>query len=65
MKPDINLFLTEFVEEINNLIQTGLTLNKNARLNINSPYFICDTPARCHLKNNYKKPSHAISVICL
>lgn len=49
--PTAELFLREFVNELNTLIQNGIEINKHCiKININA--FICDSPARCFLKCN-------------
>lgn len=49
-KPDINLYLEEFVSELSELIRSGVKLNETEKIVMIPPYFICDSPARCHLK---------------
>lgn len=53
-KPDINLFLDEFITEQSNLLLCGVKVNDTVTINMIPPYFICDSPARCHLKG--RKP---------
>lgn len=50
-KPDIQLFLPQFVNEMNFLIKNGIEIN-GIKLSVLLKYFICDSPARCHLKGN-------------
>lgn len=51
-KPLINEFLQQFVEELQSLLRTGLTINGHWLI-INIKCFICDTPARAYIKGAY------------
>lgn len=42
-------FLRQFVNELNEILQNGLMINRN-RIDVKVNAFICDTPARCFLK---------------
>ena len=51
LKPaDVNLFLDEFVKEINDVQRNGIEISGN-HFNIKLKCFICDTPARAFLKS--------------
>lgn len=49
-KPNIQLFFEEFVSELSEILKTGVEINSQVKLTIISAYFICDCPARCHVK---------------
>ena len=50
-KPPIDGFLVDFVADMKNLMDNGVTVNEvNFRVSILS--FICDTPARCFIKQS-------------
>lgn len=51
-KPDIQLFLPQFVNEMDFLIKNGIEIN-GIKLSVLLKYFICDSPARCHLKGKF------------
>lgn len=49
-KPPLDLFLADFINEINNFHEHGITINgKDFEVHVQS--FICDSPARSYLKN--------------
>lgn len=48
-KPPLEPYLTPFVNEINNLLKYGLTVNGH-NISFTIKCFICDTPARCFIK---------------
>lgn len=49
---DVNAFLSPFVEELNEILQNGLTIEEYT-VAINIRCFICDTPARSMLRGYY------------
>lgn len=51
-KPVLNEYLGEFVSELKLVMETGITLPNEKKIAIYSPFFVCDSPARCHLKGN-------------
>lgn len=46
---DLDEFLSPLVNEINSIMQTGVDI-KEYRIDIKNICFICDAPARSHLK---------------
>lgn len=46
---DLDAFLLPFVNELKHLIKTGMFFNEY-RVDIGSVCFVCDSPARSHLK---------------
>lgn len=46
---ELNEFLSPFVIELKQLLQTGLSINEH-HINIKIRCFICDTPARALIK---------------
>lgn len=48
-KPLVNEYLRDFVDELNALLETGVSIN-NFILEIKVKCFICDTPARAYIK---------------
>ncbi|EAT43410.1 AAEL005157-PA, partial [Aedes aegypti] len=46
---DINVFLSPFVNDLNDVLENGLTINQQ-KISINLRCFICDTPARSMLR---------------
>lgn len=48
-KPPLELFLREFINEMNYLIQEGIII-KEKKLRVKIKCFVCDTPARAYLK---------------
>lgn len=49
-KPDIDLYLEAFVSELCDILSSGVEVKPHVLLTILPPYFICDSPARCHFK---------------
>lgn len=49
---NLNEFLSPFVNEMNEILDTGVTVNGH-RIIVESIAFIADTPARAHLKGLY------------
>ncbi|XP_011868416.1 PREDICTED: uncharacterized protein LOC105562288 [Vollenhovia emeryi] len=48
-KPDLTLFMKDFVPELKDVMDNGITIN-NIKFNIFVKSFICDAPARAFLK---------------
>lgn len=53
-KPNVVQYFGKFVEEMNFVIKNGIHLKNNVKLTIIPPFFICDSPARCHIKGKYE-----------
>lgn len=51
-KPDIHLYFDKFIDELSDIFQNGMIVNKH-KLAVSSVYFVCDSPARCHIKGKY------------
>ena len=64
-KPPLESYLTPFVNELNTLLRNGLNLEQQTfNLKINN--FVCDTPARCFIKNtSYFNSYHGCSKCCV
>lgn len=50
----LNEYLAQFVEELNQLLRTGIKIN-NYTIRIKIKCFICDTPARAYIKGILKR----------
>lgn len=46
---DVNLFLSEFVQEVNSIRESGINIC-DKKFNLKSMMFICDIPARIYFK---------------
>lgn len=58
-KPPVNEYLREFVDELNSLLETNITINGH-HIKIKIKCFICDTPARAFIKGNeYNSIEHS------
>lgn len=49
---DLNEYLKRFVEEMNHLLENGISIN-NHLITVRIRCFVCDTPARAFLKGDF------------
>lgn len=52
-KPPLQEFLSQFVDELNCILQNGVIINKKYKIEVQIKYFVCDTPARNFIKGRY------------
>lgn len=53
IKPKVNEYLQPFIDELQSILEYGITISENVRLTIKIVNFICDSPARSLLKTPF------------
>lgn len=57
-KPPLDLFLEEFVNELQLIFENSLEISCNKYVNVKIRSFCCDTPARAYIRNTVRHNSY-------